>query len=598
MKFSANTVLAVCLALTAYAAEPAAVPNVKVETPELVAEVNGDKITKKQLADECLLLYGQTELQDLISKTLIEDECQRKKIQITPAEIDAEIVRTANTFKLSSAEFLQLLEDRRGMSAEEYRLDTVWRVLALSKLAGPRLRISEKEVYEAYESKFGPAIQVRQLVLASKAEADKTVQELRQQPDTFATVVKNRSIDSVSQAYGGLIQPVRRFTLPTAAEQVIFALKPGEISNPVEMFAGQFVIFKCEQPIPAQDVDKQAVWEQLLLKLRESKLRRAAEDVYRELQNAAKIQVIFGTDLMNTAGAAAEQRIGCAAIVNGKAVSRSELAEKCLRKHGKEILNDMISRLVVGQSCRQNNIQITDKDIDEEIREMAVKHLPLKEDGSPDIALWLKRATEESSQTVPVYRTHTVVPVLSLKRLTQKDVQVSEEDVKRSFEANFGKKVRCLAISFGPQEHRRAQEVWEMANKQRTAENFGDLAEKYSTDTETRLARGVIPPIGRYCGVPELEREAFSLKTGEISQIVQSDEALVILYCLEYVEPAITKLDDVKADLIADIFEKKQKIAASVYYESLLEQAQIDNYLTGESRNPQPREAGNTKPIR
>jgi parvulin-like peptidyl-prolyl isomerase len=586
MKIPGYSVLfAVCyLAAVAAPCCAADAPAVKVETPELVADVNGDKITQKQLAAECLLLHGRRELEDLISRTLIENECQRQKIKITAAEIDAEIVRTAKTYKFSSAEFLQFLEKERNITAQEYRNDVVWRVLALSKLGGQRLQMSDKEIDDVYESKFGPAIQVRQLVLGSKAEAERTVQELRQNPDDFVNVVKNRSIDPVSQAYGGLIQPVRRFTLPTVAEQAIAALKPGEISNPVEMFAGQFVIFKCEQFIPAQEVDKDAVREQLVLKLRESKLRRVAEDIYRELQNAAKVQVIFGTGSAN-------ETVAPAAIVNGKPINRQELAEQCVRKHGKQVLNDMISRLLVEQACQQANIRITDKEINDEIREMAVKQLPLKNDGSPDIDLWLKRATDESGQSVAVYRTHTIVPVLSLKRLTQNRVQVTNEDVQRSYDANFGKKIRCLAIVLGPQDHRRAQEIWDKANKQKTPENFGDLAEKYSTDAEIRLARGVIPPIGRYCGTPELEREAFSLKAGEISQIIQSDESLVILYGLGETEPANIRLEDVKADIITDIFEKKQNLAISMFYGELYDRANIDNYLTGESRDSHVKEA-------
>jgi hypothetical protein len=45
-------------------------------------------------------------------------------------------------------------------------------------------------------------------------------------------------------------------------------------------------------------------------------------------------------------------------------------------------------------------------------------------------------------------------------------------------------------------------------------------------------------------------------------------------------------MNDAKADLIADIFEKKQKLAISQYYESLRDRAAIDNYLTRESQNP------------
>jgi len=42
----------------------------------------------------------------------------------------------------------------------------------------------------------------------------------------------------------------------------------------------------------------------------------------------------------------------------------------------------------------------------------------------------------------------------------------------------------------------------------------------------------------------------------------------------------------VKADLVADIFEKKQQMIIARYFEKLYEQATWDNYLKGESRNP------------
>jgi hypothetical protein len=264
--------------------------------------------------------------------------------------------------------------------------------------------------------------------------------------------------------------------------------------------------------------------------------------------------------------------------------------------------------LIVEQACRKQNIVITDADIDNEIREMAIKYLPLRQDGSPNAELWIKMKTEETRTTPAIYRTNTVWPVLALKRLSRPLVQVTEEDIQRGFESNFGKKVRCLAIAFDPKDQRRAQEVWEMANRNRTAENFANLAEKYSIDPESRMARGVLPPISRYSGQPVLENEAFGLLPNELSQIIQVDGNWVILYCLGYEEPSITDINDVKADLVADIFEKKQNIAVAQYYENLFNQAAFDNYLTGESRNPEiektiretvpPKQATVTAPVR
>ena len=143
-----------------------------------------------------------------------------------------------------------------------------------------------------------------------------------------------------------------------------------------------------------------------------------------------------------------------------------------------------------------------------------------------------------------------------------------------------------MAIFFRAQDHRRATEVWNKANGHRTETNFGDLAAEYSFDPESRQGRGVIPPIARHSGHPILEGAAFALKPEELSQIIQIDDHLVILFCVGYVDALPVKIEEVRVDLIADIFEKKQQMTIARYFEKLYEQAVWNNYLTGESHNP------------
>jgi len=557
------------------------VPTVKIETPEIVAEVNGDKITRSSLAAECLQLHGENELQELINKTLIRLECEQQKITITVEEINAEVTRMAQAVGMTSDQLLQLYEQQRNFSPEQYLQDVVWRVVALKKLAGPRLVVNEAELQEAYDSEYGPAVQARQIVLASKNEAEVVLAELKQHPETFAAIAKNQSIDPVTQPYGGLMREIRRNTFGNPhVEKILFAMNPGEISPVIEVFAGYFAIYKCEAHLEPISVDINAVRQRLVLKIRDTKLRLVADEVFRELQNRSKVQIVFGNPAMYS------QYPGVAALINGNVISQQELADVCVQRHGKEVLNDMMNRLLVAQACKRDKIIISEQDIDNEIREMAFKHLPLLQDGSANIELWLKRATEETGLSVPMYRKNVVVPVLSLKRLTRKQIEVSLEDVQRSFEANFGQKVRCLAIFFGASDQRRAQEAWQKANQHKTEENFGALAERYSFDPDSRLGKGVIPPIARHCGQPELEKAAFALKPNELSEIIQVEDHLVILYCIGYTEPLPVKIEDVKADLVADIFEKKQQMIIARYFEKLYEQATWDNYLKGESRNP------------
>jgi parvulin-like peptidyl-prolyl isomerase len=558
------------------------VPVIQIAVPDTVAEVNGDRITRSSLAAECLQLHGTDELQELINKTLIRLECERQKITITADDINAEVLRMAQTFKMTSDDLFKLIEQQRGISPEQYRQDIIWRMLALGKLAGPRLTISPAELQTEYDKNYGPAVQVRQIVLGSKAEAEAVLAEVKQHPETFASIAKNRSIDPVSQPYGGILHPIRRGSYNPGIENILFAMKPEELSSIIEFPAGYFTIYRCEGHLQPQDVDMAAVKGQLLLKIRDEKMPHIAGEVFTGLRTQAQVQIIF--DSGNPA--LYNQYPGVAAILNGQMISQQALADACIQKYGKEVLNDMINRKIVEQACRRENIIISEQDIDKEIQEMAFKYLPLLPNGAADVELWLKRAMEETGLSIPMYRKNVIVPVLSLKRLTRKYIEVTEEDTQKAYEAHYGQKVQCLAIFFNAGDQRRAMDVWQMANRNKTEESFSDLAERYSFDPESRLGKGVIPAIGRHGGHPEWEKAAFALKPGELSEIVQVEDNLVILYCVKYVDPLPMKIEDVKVDLVANIFEKKQQIIVARYFEKLHEQTVFDNYLTNESQNP------------
>ena len=96
--------------------------------------------------------------------------------------------------------------------------------------------------------------------------------------------------------------------------------------------------------------------------------------------------------------------------------------------------------------------------------------------------------------------------------------------------------MRCLAIVLNNQ--RRAQQVFEMARKNNTTENFGELAAQYSVEPGSQAMHGEVPPIKKYGGQPKLEEEAFALKPGELSGVIQVGDKFVILRCEGYTKPA------------------------------------------------------------
>jgi parvulin-like peptidyl-prolyl isomerase len=140
---------------------------------------------------------------------------------------------------------------------------------------------------------------------------------------------------------------------------------------------------------------------------------------------------------------------------------------------------------------------------------------------------------------------------------------------------------------------RRAQQVWEMARKTPTVENFGELASKFSIEASSRALQGEVPPIRKHGGQPNVEDEAFTLKPGEISGVIQVDDKYVILYCEGHTKPPVeVSFESVKQYMYEDVRDKKQRLAMAEYFERLQSSATVDNFLTGESRSPQKPAAG------
>jgi hypothetical protein len=191
--------------------------------------------------------------------------------------------------------------------------------------------------------------------------------------------------------------------------------------------------------------------------------------------------------------------------------------------------------------------------------------------------------TREEKIPLRLYLQDVVWPTVALKKLVG-SVPVTQEDLDRAFAATFGPRARCRIIVLDNQ--RRAQEVWQLARQKPTTEHIATLAEQYSVDPTTKALRGEAPPIRRWGGQPTLEREAFALQPGELSGVVQVADRFMVIFCEGFTEPAQVSPTEVRDELHADIFEKKQRIEMGRHFSHLRERAAIDNFLAGTSQSP------------
>ena len=85
---------------------------------------------------------------------------------------------------------------------------------------------------------------------------------------------------------------------------------------------------------------------------------------------------------------------GVVATVNGEQIPYKELADECLLRHGKEVLEVEISHLLLQQALAKQNVTVTSEDLNDEIAHAAQLAGVVDKEGKPDFDKWFQTATQ------------------------------------------------------------------------------------------------------------------------------------------------------------------------------------------------------------
>jgi parvulin-like peptidyl-prolyl isomerase len=556
-----------------------ATPRPDPSTLQVMAVVNSEQITRTDLGRECIRRYGEEVLESMVNRVLIAESCAKQGIQITEADVSAEIDKIASRFGLSRDRWLTLLRDERGFSEAQYRNEVVWPMIALRHIAAAQIDVTPEELRKAFDSEFGPKVKARLIATDNQQKAAEARQAAAAAPAQFGEVSKKYSSDpGVASAYG-VIPPIRKNLGDANLEKVAFSLQPGQIS-PVVNVANMYYVILCEEHLPQQHLTSQQMAEQqgrLKEKIKENKLRVAAGEFFDKVHKQAQIVNVFNNAELS------KKMPGVAATVNGRQIPLENLAAECITRHGQEVLDGEINRKILQQELSRKRVVVEQADIDAEIVRAADSYGYHAADGKPDVNKWLKSVTEVPGATVDLYVRDAVWPSCALKKLVGTKVEVTDEDLKRGFESNYGERVEVQAIVLS--DHRQAQKVWEQARNNLSESFFGELAQQYSIEPSSRSNKGKVPPIRRHSGSPLLEEEAFKCKAGDISGIIAVDDQFIILRCQGRTRPIQVDFNSVKGELHKDILEKKMRALMTREFDRLKDVAQVDNFLAGTSQS-------------
>ncbi|MBV8488644.1 MAG: SurA N-terminal domain-containing protein [Planctomycetaceae bacterium] len=288
---------------------PAQLTRIPVNPTDPIAIVNGEVISRQQLADECVARRGKEVLETLINRTLIEQALKRNHLEVTAAEVEQEIENVAQRFGISRKGWLQTLDKERGISPAQYAREIIYPALALRKLSTGRVTVTEKDMQDAFESQYGDKLRCRMIMVDKLFKAQDIWERLKKNPGGFEKIAQEESIDPGSRSLGGQLgEPITRHAYPQNVSNAAFRQlvdgdpadkdpshkpKNGDFTGPIQAAEAVWVILRREAIIPAHptaSLKDERIKKQTYEMIYEVKLKEAMGMVFQELVRAAEIQ--------------------------------------------------------------------------------------------------------------------------------------------------------------------------------------------------------------------------------------------------------------------------------------------------------------------
>jgi len=282
---------ATAIGFGAYAAVQANEPNVSTGNvgEEAVATVDDEAITANELYQAMLKQYGAQTVDQLITERLINRAAAEANIEVTEADVNAEIDKIKANFP-DEATFNQQLE-LAGFTLESLK-EQMEPQVKLTKLVEPQVQVTDEDLqtyYDENKANYETPEQVRasHILVDSREEAEEILAQLKGGAD-FAKLAQERSKDG-SAANGGDLDFFGRGAMVAPFEEAAFALEVGAISDVVESEFG-FHIIKVTDKRAAGTTPFEDVKEEIRETLHSQRLSERTQTYIEELRTAAKIE--------------------------------------------------------------------------------------------------------------------------------------------------------------------------------------------------------------------------------------------------------------------------------------------------------------------
>ncbi len=269
--------------------------------PDTLATVDGIAITRQDVVNRLWAKGADQALNQIIDELAFNKALSawrvgpgKKETKSVQAEVAARLKRIKGQFK-DEAAYAQALQ-RNGVQAAAVevqlreQIETERLIVSAKKLSVSDAEV--KQFYEANKDKLGgpEAVRLRHLVVADERQAKDLLLAARVGAD-FAKLAQQVSLDASTKEKGGDLGFVAASMLNPEVAKAVFALKPGELSEPLRMADG-YHLFKAEERRQPQQPRLEDVRKDLAQALLEQKISQAWPGYLAEVRTGVKVEPV------------------------------------------------------------------------------------------------------------------------------------------------------------------------------------------------------------------------------------------------------------------------------------------------------------------
>jgi foldase protein PrsA len=259
------------------------------------------------------------------------------------------------------------------------------------------------------------------------------------------------------------------------------------------------------------------------------------------------------------------------ATVNGKAITKDALYDQMAKQSGAQVLDQLITDQLIAEQAQKSGVQVSEKDIEAELDKVK------KQVGS-DAAF--QQMLDQNHMTLADARDQ-LKNNLIVKKIFEGKIKISDQDIQNYFNQNkesFGEPEQVRASHILVKTEQEAKDI-----KQQLAQgaSFEQLAKEKSIDPGSKDKGGDLGYFSAGKMVPEFDKVAFSLKPGEVSDIVKTQYGYHIIKVVDK-KPAVAATLEANKDKIKDaLFSQKLNEQIPAWLDDLHKNAKIVNHLEG-----------------